>query len=543
MKKKILILGGGFGGVYTAKKLENKTFNKLEVELINNNNYFIFQPLLPEVVSGRISDSDAVIPLREILKKTYFRNAEVSKIDIKNQRVGVVQGFRKRLHWLKFDHLIIALGQESNLEIIPGLKNHAFTIRNLEDAYTLRNHILSCLELADVTKDADLKVRLLNFVVIGGGFSGVETIGETKEMIERILPYYSNINEEEIVFHLVELSNRLLPELTNDISKYVYSFFINKRIKVYLNIHIKEVTGTKAYLNNGILINTNTIISTIGSKSSFLIKESKLPMKNDKIITNEKLQVLGCSNIWSIGDSALITNKLNNKTEYALPTAQFAVAEGKTLAKNILRHELGKKLEDFSYKTKGSLASLGSRRGVGKIFFFNIKGFLAWLIWKLFYLSFIPSLPTKIRVAFGWILEIFVPRNTVMTERFKPKPVAYQYFKAGDIVFEEGMIADGFYIVTHGKFKNTYKKTKDGKEFTKIYKKGDHFGSRVILSGGRRTGTINAINDSRVLKIDKNSFRLLVENFELLGNYFDDYINTKFKNLNLEKEKKKNINV
>ena len=193
--KKILILGGGFSGIYTAKNLQKENLNDFEVELISDNNYFIFQPLLPEVASGTIYSSDAVTPIRQMLKGIKYRNAEISNLDLKNKKVSILQGFKKSSHDLNYDHLVIALGQVSNLEIVKGLKDHGFTMRSLQDAYDLRNHILGCLELADVTSNKELKKRLLNIVVIGGGFSGVETIGEIKEMIDRLIPYYSSIKK------------------------------------------------------------------------------------------------------------------------------------------------------------------------------------------------------------------------------------------------------------------------------------------------------------------------------------------------------------
>lgn len=537
MVKKVLILGGGFGGVFTAKKLIKQKSIQLDIELISNNNYFIFQPLLPEVASGTISESDAVTPLRELLKGIKFRHAEVSKIDVNNRTVSVVQGYRKRSHLLKFDHLVVALGQESNLDIVPGLRDHSFTIRNLKDAYNLRNHIISCLELADVTEDLTLKNRLLKFVVVGGGFSGVETIGEIKEMVDRLLIYYPNICNKDLSFYIVESSNRLLPELTPSISKYISKVFLEEKIKIYSRTKLKEITGTSVYLENGETIPSGTTISTIGSVVSKLIKNSSLPLDRGKIITNEFLQVSKLNNVWALGDSALVKNKISKKiAAFAPPTAQFAVREAKLVAKNILAFEKKEKLNTFSYKSLGSLASLGSRKGVGKILFFTIKGFSAWLIWRLFYLSFLPSFSTKARILFSWILELLVPRNAVMTAPFKTNSVKYQYYKKDDVVFEEGMVADGFYIVIRGLFKNTYKKTKSGTDYTKLYKKGEHFGSRAILSGIRRTGTIIALKDSKVLRVDRESFQLLSKDFEVLRNYFDKYLDRNFEKLDLINE-------
>ncbi len=530
---KILIIGGGFGGIYCAKHLQKIKLNSFEIELVSNNNYFVFQPLLPEVASGVISASDAVTPIRQMLNSIKFRHAEVNTIDLKNKKIGIIQGFRKRQHQISYDHLIIALGQENNLNIVPGLKNNSMTIRNLKDAYNLRNHIIKCLELADVTKDYNLKKRLLSFVVIGGGFSGVETSGELKEMIDRLLVYYQNINKSEISIHIIELSNKLLPELDKSMGSYTEKIFKQLKINLHLNTKLKEVTSLKVYLSNEKSIETNTVISTIGSSVSHLIKDTNLELKQGRILTNEYLEVANNENVWALGDCAFVPSDLNDIKKGSPLTAQFAIRQARILSKNILLKTLNKKLKSFNYKSKGALASLGSRSGVGRIYSITFKGFIAWFFWRVFYLSLLPSISTKIRVLVGWLLELLVPRNAVLTDSIKRNSFEFQNYKQNDVVFTEGMIADGFYIVQSGEFINTYKNTKDGKIFKKIYKKGDHFGSRVILEGGRRTGTIKARKDSEVLKIDKDSFKLMASNLPALKKYFNEYLPRNFKNLKL----------
>ncbi len=530
---KILILGGGFGGLFCARRLQKIKLNSFDIELISDNNYFVFQPLLPEVASGTISSSDAVTPMRQMLDKITYRNAEVNFIDLKNKKVGIIQGFRKREHFISYDHLIIALGQKSNLDIIPGLKNNCMTMKDLKDAYNIRNHIIKCLELADVTQDYELKKRLLNFVVVGGGFSGVETSGELKEMIDKLLKYYKNIKKSEINFHIVELSDQLIPEFDQKMGIYINNYLQKQGITVHLNTSLEEVSSLRVYFSNKKSILTNTVISTIGSTVSDLIKNSNLPLKNGKIETNNCMEVKNNNNVWALGDCALVPYDSSDETKKSPPTAQFAVKQAKILSKNIVLKTLNRKLKNFNYKSKGALASLGSKTGIGKIYFLTIKGLIAWVIWRGFYLSFLPSIPTKIRVLICWLLEFFMPRNAVLTDSINNESFEFQNYKKNDVVFTEGMIADGFYIVQSGEFENTYERTVNGKSFKKLYKRGDHFGSRVILEGGRRTGTIKATKDSAVLKIDKDSFKLMASNLPALKKYFNDYLPKNFKNLKL----------
>ena len=257
-------------------------------------------------------------------------------------------------------------------------------MRTLEDAYNVRNHLIGCFELADVTLDKKLKKRLLNIVVVGGGFSGVETIGELKEMSGRLLPYYKNISENELKFHIVEFSDKLLPELSDEISEYTLSVFKKRKINIYLKTALKEVSIYKVFLSNGRSIETNTIISTIGSTVSKIIKQSGLPLKNGKIITNEFLQVPHLENVWAIGDSALIPNKLDiNDYPYSPPTAQFAVRQAKLLAKNIILKNMKKNLRNLNINLRVHCFFRFKERS-RKNLFFNVKGLLAWMIWRVF---------------------------------------------------------------------------------------------------------------------------------------------------------------
>ena len=193
-KTKVVIVGGGFGGMFTARKLHKLCGEDLEIELISKINYFVFQPLLPEVAAGTLNAQDAVTPLRNLLSGVHVRLAEVTAIDLEAKQVILLQGQKKLLQRVDYDHLVITTGQVANLSLFPGFEDHSLTMKDLSDAHRLRNHVIECMEMADVTRFADIKQRALTFVVAGGGFSGVETMGELAEMIERILPQYPNIH-------------------------------------------------------------------------------------------------------------------------------------------------------------------------------------------------------------------------------------------------------------------------------------------------------------------------------------------------------------
>jgi len=220
VKKKVLVIGGGFGGVFAAKALERQGRGKLDVELVNANNYFVFQPLLPEVAAASIHSSDAVVPLRQLLRRLQVRQAEVMGIDFAKKSVIVVQGTRRIPIDLAYDELVIALGTGVDLKRFPGLPEHALTIKDLSDAHRLRTHVIGCLETADVTEDAEVKRQLLTFVVVGAGFSGVETVAEMRELVTRALKYYPNIKRDDVRVYLIEYADRILPTFPADLAEY-----------------------------------------------------------------------------------------------------------------------------------------------------------------------------------------------------------------------------------------------------------------------------------------------------------------------------------
>ena len=243
-KKKVLVIGGGFGGVFAAKALERQGRGQLEVELVNANNYFVFQPLLPEVAAASIHSADAVVPIRQLLRRLQVRQAEVMGIDFTKKTVTVVQGARRVPVELAYDDLVIALGTGVDLKRFPGLAEHALTMKDLADAHRLRTHVIGCLEAADVTGEPEVKRQLLTFVVVGAGFSGVETVAETRELVRRALRYYPNIRPDEVHFYLIEYANRILPTFPAELAEYATRRMTMNGIEVITGIGTKSATGT-----------------------------------------------------------------------------------------------------------------------------------------------------------------------------------------------------------------------------------------------------------------------------------------------------------
>jgi NADH:ubiquinone reductase (H+-translocating) len=529
-KKKVLVIGGGFGGVFAAKALERQGRGKVEVELVNANNYFVFQPLLPEVAAASIHSADAVVPLRQLLRRVQFRLAEIMGIDFARKTVTVVQGVKHTPIELPYDELVIALGTGVDLNRFPGLPEHALTMKDLADAHRLRTHVIGCLETADVTQNQEVKQQLLTFVTVGAGFSGVETIAETRELVRRALRYYPNIKPEEIKFYLIEYANRILPTFPADLAAYATRRMQQNGIEVMTGVGTKSATGTAVELTDGRIIPTSTIVATIGNGPHRLVEALGLDLQWGRIKTDRFMRVPDHDGVWALGDAALIPmveTPGEDPAHYATQTAQFAVREGQQIAANIVAKLSGRDLKPFAYKSKGSLASLGMSKAVADVYGFKLSGTFAWLLWRGFYLSFLPGFASKFRVGVTWLINSVMPPNIVQIQ-VPPPATRYIHYRKGDKVFEPGMLIDGFYTVIRGAFRLTIDNPDTGEHFDKVFGPGDHFGERVLLRSALRTGLVVALEDGVLLFIAQKDFTRFARAFPFLDNYFREYIEKTF---------------
>jgi NADH dehydrogenase len=529
-KKKVVVIGGGFGGVFAAKALERQGRGKLDVELVNANNYFVFQPLLPEVAASSIHSADAVVPLRQLLHGIQVRQAEVMGIDFDKKKVIVVQGTRRIPIDLHYDELVIALGTGVDLKRFPGLPEHGLTMKDLADAHRLRTHVIGCLETADVTEDPEIKQQLLSFVTVGAGFSGVETIAEVRELVRRALRYYPNIREDEVKFYLIEYAPRILPTFPADLAAYATRRLQMHGVEVLTGVGTKSATGSAVELTDGRIIPTSTIVATIGNGPHPLVATLGLDMQWGRIKTDRFMRVPSRESVWALGDAALIPlvdHPGEDPAHYATQTAQFAVREGRQLASNIIAKMDGKELKPFAYTSKGSLASLGMSKAVADVYGVKLSGTLAWLLWRGFYLSFLPGFQAKLRVGINWLVNSVMPPNIVQIQS-EPPATRYIHYRKGDEVFQPGMLIDGFYTVVRGAFRLTIDNPETGEHFEKLFGPGDHFGERVLLKSALRTGLVEALEDSVVLFIAQKDFMRFARAFPVLDAYFREYIEKTF---------------
>lgn len=511
-QRRVVILGGGFGGVFTAKRLRSRASADVQIELISRDNFFVFQPLLSEVAGGSIQPADSVSPLRAFLAGVRVRVSEIRKIDFSAKTVHVTVGRGTEITTVPYDQLIIALGQVVDLSRTPGLSDRALVMKDVMDAFRIRNRVLQCLEDADAETDPVRKSRLLTFVVVGGGFTGVEVIGEVQDLIRNSLKYYHNIRPEEIRIKLIQHGSRILPELSESLAGYAADKLKRRGIEILLRTGVECATVDGVNIDGGETIEAGTIIAAIGNAPSPLTRSLPVPMERGKIVVDRCLRVRGVEDVWALGDIAHIPLGDPEKADvaYAPPLAQFAVREAKVLADNVLAHLKGKTPKPFEYRSLGTMASLGGRTGVANILGVKITGFFAWAAWRTFYLSLLPSVRTRIRVAMDWTLDLMISRSIA---QIRPTQGASRYiqFFSGDLVVEPGVDPGGLYVIVSGSFESQSAATpgKDATSETRVLGPGETFGMPIDGGEGSAQDRVSAREESTAYYVEKNDLARL----------------------------------
>ena len=423
-KKKIVILGSGFAAVECAKKLENEFGNDPEIELvmIGEDNFLLFTPMLPQVASGMIETRHIVFPIRTICKKTKFYEGRIKNVDPYGKLVTLWGTGDKRSISIHYDFLVVALGSETNFFGMADVEKNAYTMKTLNDAVMLRNRIIDMLEQAENETNPILRKSFLNFVVVGGGFAGIETAGELMDLLLDARKYYPTIHKEDLKVIVLEAMGEILPGFNKKLADFAKRKLVERGIEIELKKAVTSFDGNEVTIKtldetpkdsidqseiNSII--TKTLIWTAGITPVNTIKRSMFKTEKGKIIINDFLEVEKFPGVFAIGDCALFVDPITNRP--FPPTAQIAEAQAKMAAKNLISLIKNSEKEKFVYHSKGQLAIIGKRTGIATFLGMNISGFLAWLIWRNVYLSKIPTFDKKTRVFLDWIIDLFFDRD------------------------------------------------------------------------------------------------------------------------------------
>jgi NADH dehydrogenase len=413
-KTRILILGGGFGGLYTALELEKQLGRRPDVEitLVNRENFFLFTPMLHEVAASDLDITTIVNPIRKLLHRTNFFDGEVTSIDLAGKRVIVCHGIDSAHHHeLAYDHLVLALGSVTNFYGIPGLEERSLTMKSLADAVYLRNRLIEHLEEADFECSRAAREPLLTFVVAGGGFAGVETVAAINDFVREALKFYPNLSEEMLRVVLVEFAPAILPELGRELGKYAREKLAERKVEFRLSTKVTGVSTLGVKLSDGDMLPTRTLVWTAGTAPNPLLDPLACGKDRGRVVVNEFLEVPGWPGVWALGDCASIPDKKTG-APYP-PTAQHALRQGRILGQNIAAAVREEAKKPFVFSTVGQLAAIGRRTGVAKILGFRFSGFIAWWLWRTIYLSKLPRLEKKLRVTLDWTLDLVFSKDLV----------------------------------------------------------------------------------------------------------------------------------
>lgn len=479
----IAVLGGGFAGVYCGKQLCRKLGDPKRAALISSQNYMVFQPMLAEVAGASLAPRHIVNPVRMLCRGMQIYKGEVTGIDLEARCLEVKTGSFSAGLTVEYKHLVMAMGAEIDLSRVPGMPEHALLMQNIGDAMILRATIISRVEEANAEARAEVRKRLLTFVVVGGGFSGVETAGEILDMLHDMIRYYPGVSPEELRVVLVHSRDVILPTLSSSLGEYAARKLKERGLELCLNERVKAVTATKVYLASGKVIETNTVLSTVGNAPHRIVREmcDKFGVEHDgyRLKTDQTLRVLGQENLWAAGDCAAVPMP-GKAGEYAPQTAQFALRQGMLLANNLVSAMRGKALKPFTFQGQGELASIGHQTAVANVFGMKFSGFIAWFMWRTIYLMKLPGIERKVRVMIDWTLDLFFSRDINLLNPRYSKVHGEMHLEPGDVLFTRGEPAFSLYVVKTGRVELL---DPEGK-VARVIEPGDFFGERALVFGG-----------------------------------------------------------
>jgi NADH dehydrogenase len=416
---RVLILGGGFGGVQAALDLEKELgrSDDLEVTLVTRENHFLFTPMLHEVAASDLEVSTIVSPLRKLLRRVRTFVGSVEAIDLAARRVTVTHGLDGHAHDLPYDQLVIGLGAVTNFFDLPGVAGCALTMRSLADAMRLRSRLITHLEEANGECAAGARHPLLTVVVAGGGFAGVETIGGINDFVREALRYYPNLRPEHVHMVLVSSDDVILPELAPSLGAYARRKLAARGIEVVTGVKVRAVESGVVTLSDGRTIEASTLVWTAGNAANPVVAALPVAGRGGRVPVTGELAVPGTPGVWAVGDCALVPD---GRGGVHPPTAQHALREGRVVAHNVVATLRGRPTRPFRFRTLGQLAAIGRRTGVANVLGVNFSGFVAWWLWRTIYLGKLPRFEKKVRVALDWTLDLCFAKDFACVAMERP---------------------------------------------------------------------------------------------------------------------------
>jgi NADH dehydrogenase len=520
---RVVVLGGGFGGVYTALALERLAAKKgarVEVSLVNRENYMVFQPMLAEVVAGDVGILDTVSPLRQMLPRTQLYVREIEAVDVERRVVVLGAGMTPRRHELEYDHLVVALGNVTDFRDIPGLPEHAMGFKTLADAVRIRNHVINVLEQASVVRDAEVRRSMLTFVVAGGGFSGTEVAAALNDCVRAALGDYRSLRVEELRVVLVHSGKQVLErELTPALARYATKTLGEQGIELVLGERLVAASPQSAVLGDGRRIATRTLISTVPSSPNPIVERMGLASARGRLECDGTTAVKGCEGVWAVGDCAQIPMRDGSSSP---PTAQHAIRQAKVLAANVVASESGGHgRKSFAFTGLGKLGALGHRRAVAELpGGVTVEGQLAWLMWRCIYWAKLPGASRKAKVAVSWLSDLALPAHPVPLNLGGGRGARQAHYEPGEVVFEEGEVGDSLFMILSGTVEVSKRVGGETRQIGMLGA-GEYFGEMALLGSSSRSASTRAATALDLLVLPGSDFAALTESMSEFRGQFE----------------------
>lgn len=427
--RRILILGGGYVGMYTAFGLQRRLRRQLRtgevtITVVDPRSYMTYQPFLPEAAAGSLEPRHVVVPLRRVLPKVNVVTGRLVGLDHEHRTARIEPRASAESSEgsfeMTYDTLVVALGSVARTLPIPGLYERGIGFKQVEEAIALRNQVLDRLDLADATDDPATRRKALTFCFVGGGYAGVEALAELEDMARYATRYYANITAQDMRWVLIEASDRILPEVGERMGAHTIERLRTRGIDIRLSTRVNTFEDGHLELDDGASFDADTIVWTAGVKANPILGRTDLPLDaKGRLATSSTLRVEGVDDAWAAGDCAAVPDLAGEPGALCAPSAQHAVRQAKVLGANIARSLSGRALAEYRHADAGSVASLGLHKGVAQIYGIRLRGFPAWFMHRTYHIAKMPTANRKIRIVADWTLALFFRREAVSLGRLQ----------------------------------------------------------------------------------------------------------------------------
>ena len=508
--RRIIILGGGFAGAKCAGVLSRRLpAAGTEIVLFNRENHLVFSPLLADAVGSSISLMDVVVPLRKLLPRVHCRTEDVQRIHPASNEIEY-EGHDGKSRRMAFDHLVVACGTIANLNAVPGMADHGYPLKTVGDVAVLRSHVLEQLERAEVCDDPDRKRWYLSFVVVGGGYSGVEVAGEINDLVRGSQRFFKNVAPQDVSVTLIHSGAQLLPEIGEGLREFARVKMEKTGVRILLNTRVQMATPEGVGILDGPFVHGATVVCTVGTSVAPVIARFDVPKDRGRLLTEPDMRLQGAKNIWAIGDCASIVNGYDGKP--SPPTGQFAERQGRQCALNIVRALRDSPTKPFAFKPLGQLCSIGGHSAVAEVMGMRLSGFLAWFTWRGIYLFKLPSWSRRVQVGFDWAWLLVFPRDLSHLKTDTTDRVSHAHYEVGDYVIRVGDSSSTFFIIEKGEVEVVRPTTAHPEgEVVAVMGPGGFFGERGLLDNRPRQASIRARTQVELLVVGKTAFRQMSE--------------------------------